>query len=197
MFGGLIEITKECNEAFSFDISKQVWTNLRICPDTAIFVPEKESEIHSSSPGLRRGQSQLNRAEGSPISHYSGTRSRMGGPSVHSQRKLHTSHMTRRRQPMMSGTGLDIMMENTASEAGYRVLAQNPPYNPKPGPIPAPVSMSILMQEVYKRRRESKSVQGSRQGNSPDQKRPATAVKQPIIRKIDTKSASKSVAALS
>jgi hypothetical protein len=35
MFGGLIEITKECNETFRYCIETNTWFNLRICPSTA------------------------------------------------------------------------------------------------------------------------------------------------------------------
>lgn len=32
MFGGLLEITKEVNDTYRYEISTSTWANLRLCP---------------------------------------------------------------------------------------------------------------------------------------------------------------------
>lgn len=73
MFGGMIEITKEVNDTYRYDVPTNTWQNLRTCPPAQSIHPE---EVEQSTP--------MHRSRNSPLSHHSTSKkmastSRIGG----------------------------------------------------------------------------------------------------------------------
>lgn len=128
MFGGLIEITKECNETFRYSLADNFWTNLKACPAPAL--PQHIQEPVSSmvkSPGIRR-QGTYGRSQASPKSGpgtaatpYRKTNTLRGGTSF-SQRSDIKAPVNRSSSALNQSLRKSSSRLQANSEYGYLVL---------------------------------------------------------------------------
>lgn len=70
MFGGLLEITKEVNDTYRYEITTSTWANLGLCPKID-FKEEIYASDESKSPEALNSRNSPDIAKNSPHSSFS------------------------------------------------------------------------------------------------------------------------------